>query len=242
MMKSFEAHGDWVVCMVMCGKYLVSGGADKLSKVWDPENEYTLVKPLYGHTRSVTALATVEGKLISGSADATFRVWNPDDDWNCIACVTAHRGAISVALEVCGFLVTGSTDNLLKVSAARKHAKRVLFKFFTVTVLEGVDCETRCDVGAQVWNPKDNWRYKKGGTLEYHNDSVSCATVIGPYMLTGSHDKSVCVRSLLFWRSRSSGSFASVSFAVVLFALCSVGARCIQSPPPVTAESILQRF
>jgi hypothetical protein len=46
---------------------------------------------------------------------------------------------------------------------------------------------------AQVWNPSDSWRYKRGGTLENHVDSVSCATIVGPYLLSGGHDQTVCV-------------------------------------------------
>ena len=49
-----------------------------------------------------------------------------------------------------------------------------------------------CALWWQVWEPHDEWRYKKGGTLDGHTDTVSCMCLIGPYMVSGSHDKSIC--------------------------------------------------
>jgi hypothetical protein len=51
-----------------------------------------------------------------------------------------------------------------------------------------------------VWDPHDSWNYKRGGTLDGHTDSVSCMTQVGPYLLSGGHDKQVCVsRSVSMW-------------------------------------------
>ena len=61
-------------------KYIVSGGEDKLIKVWNIES-MTEVMSLTGHNgviRSVTI--TNDNKMIvSGSHDATLKLWNLDD-------------------------------------------------------------------------------------------------------------------------------------------------------------------
>ncbi len=44
----------------------------------------------------------------------------------------------------------------------------------------------------QVWDPEDSWRYKRGGTLDAHYDTVAVVTTVGPYLLSGGHDNTIC--------------------------------------------------
>jgi hypothetical protein len=100
-------------------------------QVWDRGEDasgkrYALVKPLFGHTRSVTSLCAIDDFMVSGGAEGTIRVsarwrlrqrrhivpslsvcslvqvWNVADDWACVKVTQAHRAAISCVFNCCG--------------------------------------------------------------------------------------------------------------------------------------------
>eukprot|EP01133_Synstelium_polycarpum_P015959 gene15959-18973_t len=59
-------------------KYLVTGGEEKVIKVWDVENGFKVVETFRGHRDVVTALAFRRGTytLYSGSNDRTLKIWD----------------------------------------------------------------------------------------------------------------------------------------------------------------------
>ena len=113
--------------MSTCGKYIISGSADKLAKVWHNslEHEYALVKPLFGHTRSVSSVVCMPGVVVTGGLDGVFKVWNCGGEWDCTHSVHAHRTVITAMLSVCDdkYLVTASTDCMMKVCVCAGDAR-----------------------------------------------------------------------------------------------------------------------
>ncbi|XP_065909895.1 U3 small nucleolar RNA-interacting protein 2-like [Dysidea avara] len=62
------------------GKYLVSGGEDKMVRVWEADT-LTHVKNFKGHRNAVTGLTFQQGsyELFSCSSDRTVKIWNLDE-------------------------------------------------------------------------------------------------------------------------------------------------------------------
>ncbi len=73
-----HSHGVWAVALAPDNQTLVSGGVDRLIRVWDIETG-RMLRTLRGHTHDIRALVfTPDGQtLASGSEDRTIRLWNP---------------------------------------------------------------------------------------------------------------------------------------------------------------------
>ncbi|GDY20858.1 hypothetical protein LBMAG56_22040 [Verrucomicrobiota bacterium] len=81
------------VAWVSAGKQIATGGADNLIRLWKlpdaAKGAATAGKELKGHTKAVTALASVApdgAQLLSGSADASVRLWTVET----AACAKQH--------------------------------------------------------------------------------------------------------------------------------------------------------
>ncbi|MBM4121961.1 MAG: WD40 repeat domain-containing protein [Nitrospira sp.] len=78
--KTFRGHsqGIWTVAYAPDGLTLISGGADRLVRIWDVETG-RLLRSLRGHTHDIrAAVFTPDGQtLATGSEDRTIRLWNP---------------------------------------------------------------------------------------------------------------------------------------------------------------------
>ena len=77
--KTFRghSHGVWTVAYAPDGQTLVSGGVDRLVRVWDIETG-RLLRSMRGHTHDIrAAVFTPDGQtLATGSEDRTIRLWN----------------------------------------------------------------------------------------------------------------------------------------------------------------------
>jgi len=73
-----HSHGVWTVAYSPDGLTLVSGGVDRLVRIWDIETG-RLLRSLRGHTHDIrTAAFTPDGQILAtGSEDRTIRLWNP---------------------------------------------------------------------------------------------------------------------------------------------------------------------
>ena len=106
------------------GDALISGGEDKLIKLWNMEaKEDSKVKVFQGHTKPVWSVAFhPSGSYIaSGSDDKTLKLWNVLTG-QCINTVEAHKESIwSVAFHPNGnYIVTASRDKVVKLWKIKK--------------------------------------------------------------------------------------------------------------------------
>jgi len=80
--EKLPGHNNHVLSLALSsdGKFLASGGKDKLILIWDTEKN-ALRDAFKGHKDSVTALAFRLGShdLYSGSDDRTLKLWNVDE-------------------------------------------------------------------------------------------------------------------------------------------------------------------
>jgi WD40 repeat protein len=103
------------------GNYVVSGGSDKILKVWDARNG-RLVKNLYGHESIVSsAVYSPDGnRIVSSAGDGTVIIWDVRT-WKKISVLKGHTGWV---WQVCfspdgSRVVSASADKTLRVWDAR---------------------------------------------------------------------------------------------------------------------------
>lgn len=74
--KSWQAHASGVTALCRAGSQLLSGGADRVLKLWDGGGR--LLQTLVGHTGEIeTAALSRDGRLaLSGGKDYYLRLWN----------------------------------------------------------------------------------------------------------------------------------------------------------------------
>ena len=91
MVKSIaNAHTDSVLCLevVENEKLLISGGKDKIIKIWDLAT-HTCLRTLTGHTSWVWCLKLLlnSSHLASGSTDTCVKIWDVySDEIACLHC------------------------------------------------------------------------------------------------------------------------------------------------------------
>lgn len=80
--KRHVGHTDHILCLAISsdGKYLASGGLNKLIHIWDPHN-CTHLHYFPGHKDAISSLAFRKGthQLFSASHDRFVKIWNVDD-------------------------------------------------------------------------------------------------------------------------------------------------------------------
>jgi len=99
------------------GKRIVSGGADKMVRLWDTNTGQPSGPPLSGHTESVftVAFSLVGDMIASAGKDKTVRLWNVDTGEPIGEPLTGQSGYIlSVAFSPDGQrMASASTDKTI---------------------------------------------------------------------------------------------------------------------------------
>ncbi|MBC6698237.1 2OG-Fe(II) oxygenase [Hymenobacter puniceus] len=101
------------------GAHLVSGGRDKVLKIWNLEGD--CVQQLVGHQNSVLCLAQLNSiTLLSGSRDATIRVWEQQaGQFSQIGVLRPHAATVLCLARLSDeSFVSGGADGLICVSTA----------------------------------------------------------------------------------------------------------------------------
>jgi WD40 repeat protein len=80
------------IALTSNGRYLISGGIDKLMKIWDIEKG-CLLHSLRGHKGIITALSVAKGMAFTGSADGSVKVWSVPSAV-CIDTLCGHKDSI----------------------------------------------------------------------------------------------------------------------------------------------------
>jgi ribosomal RNA-processing protein 9 len=92
-----KGHSDQITCLAISsdGKYLASGGIDKLIHIWDAVNN-THLKCFTQHRKAVLGLAFRNGnnQMYSCSLDRTIKVWNIEE-LSYIETLFGHRDGIA---------------------------------------------------------------------------------------------------------------------------------------------------
>lgn len=89
---TLEGHSGGVLSLLVVGRTVWSGSADRTIRVWDAQGSRAL-DVLRGHSGWVTCLALKDGFVWSGSLDRTVRVWNATN-FRCVEVLRGHTSAI----------------------------------------------------------------------------------------------------------------------------------------------------
>lgn len=101
------------------GARIVSGGDDKMLRVWDASTGQPMGAPMQGHTRTVTSVAfSPDGThIVSGSNDETVRLWDAKSGMPVGSPLLGHNGPVwSVAFSPDGKrIASGAGDKTLRL-------------------------------------------------------------------------------------------------------------------------------
>ncbi|KAF5362293.1 hypothetical protein D9756_002048 [Leucocoprinus leucothites] len=136
---------------------VVSGGCDKVIKVWDIKTGYCIYN-LTGHTSTVRCIRVLHNRpiAVSGSRDATVRVWDIQRG-RALRVLRGHRHSVR-CLDVCGNrVVSGSYDTTCRVwdidTGACLHVLRGHYHEIYSVAFDGVRIASGgLDTTVRVWD------------------------------------------------------------------------------------------
>ncbi len=110
------AEDDWMTVIVQLNNGMLASASSGKIDIWNPEDNYKLIKTLTGHGGIVQALRVLSnGMLASSSDDETIKIWNPTQNYALVKTLTAHTASITSLAEVSGgILVSASYDKTIK--------------------------------------------------------------------------------------------------------------------------------
>ena len=119
LVHTFEGHTDLGPCAVAVtpdGQHIISGGQDKLVKVWRVATK-SLVSTCAGHTSEVRVVAAMPDgqRILSGGLDNTVRVWLLNGTLKNTFELHAHWVVALVALLDNQHALSASTDHAAKL-------------------------------------------------------------------------------------------------------------------------------
>jgi hypothetical protein len=132
---------------------LVSARDDAIINIWNPNDNYNLVKKLTGHTGSVMSLLQLSnGMLVSASNDKTINIWNPNDNYNLVKTLTGHSSGVNSLLQLSNGMLGSGSDEIniwnpyVNVNVLpSKHSKEIniiknINETYVMTVSEDMIC------------------------------------------------------------------------------------------------------
>ncbi|AKG21166.1 serine/threonine-protein kinase [Calothrix sp. 336/3] len=204
--NSLLGHSDYVSSLAISpdGKTLVSGGGDRIIKVWNLQTG-GLQTTLTSHTDAINSLAITPDSesLMSGSKDGTIKIWNLKVP-GLKSTFTGHQGSVnSLAVSPDGkSFVSGSSDKSVKLwdlasgtvkntwNGHTQRVWRVLFSPDNQSIISSSDDKTVKVWDAKSPSPKIN--------ITGHSDLVY-GLAVSPdsrTLVTGSLDKSIKIWNL----------------------------------------------
>ena len=96
-LRTFAHQPGFAVSLALLpGGRVLSGGSDRVVRVWDAEAGRAVLE-MPGHTDAITAVAGSAGVLASAARDGTVRLWSPQDG-HCLATFRTPRRLLALAL------------------------------------------------------------------------------------------------------------------------------------------------
>ncbi|KAI9340875.1 WD40-repeat-containing domain protein [Obelidium mucronatum] len=110
-----QGHSEGIMSIQYndCKARYVTGGHDKLIRVWDADTN-TCIKVLDGHTNQVTGVQFDDSKIVTCSLDRTIRIWSMKT-FECIRRLEGHNAGINCIQYEQEFLASGSIDGTIRV-------------------------------------------------------------------------------------------------------------------------------
>jgi len=184
--RTMKGHTDSVqdICLDKEGKLLASCSADMSVKLWD-FNSYECLKTMHGHDHNVSSVAFLPtgDYIVSSSRDKTIKMWEVSTGF-CVRTYTGHREWVRmVRVSLCGSLLAScSNDQTLRVwQASGKDCKAELRDHDHV-----VECV--------AWAPEAATQaINEAASAASGGDNKNSSTYVGPFLASGSRDKSVKV-------------------------------------------------
>jgi len=177
---------------------LVSCSKDKTIKIWDKNNNFSLIKTLYGHLRSVICIKPIENddRLVSGSCDKKIIVWNITTGYIIKEINDAHSDCINTLEIYNNHLLSGSDDKKVKIWNLNNYE----WTYETIHQINSVkSIENKFFVAI---NNGNNFNihtkyseYARFETLTGHTDDVRSLAIIpsNENIVSGSGDKTIKV-------------------------------------------------
>ncbi|KAF2073817.1 hypothetical protein CYY_004875 [Polysphondylium violaceum] len=131
-MQSVETfkHTSCVTCLQVKDNILMSGGSDKVVRVWDLNTSQS-IDVLEGHHEGIRALQFNGNVLVTGSDDTTVKIWDLRHKNHCVSTLRGHTGAIRCLQWEGATLITGSNDQTIRYwnMNSGSQSSRELFSF-----------------------------------------------------------------------------------------------------------------
>eukprot|EP00040_Diaphanoeca_grandis_P028487 m.165128 g.165128 ORF g.165128 m.165128 type:complete len:502 (+) comp31371_c0_seq1:115-1620(+) len=105
-------HTDAVECGCFCGDFVVTGGSDKLIKIWNAKTGESL-STIYGHqheVRRLVALPNIDNVVISMSFESTMKIWEIGNTSSLVVALSGHTEQVSCFKVHGSSIVSGSFD------------------------------------------------------------------------------------------------------------------------------------
>ncbi|KIK50354.1 hypothetical protein GYMLUDRAFT_65319 [Collybiopsis luxurians FD-317 M1] len=180
------------------GAIVVSGGCDKVLRVWDIRSGYCIYV-LRGHTSTIRCIKVLHNRpiAVTGSRDNTLRVWDVQRG-RLLRTLAGHTGSVR-CLDVCGNrVVSGSYDHTCRLwdvdTGECLHVLRGhLHQIYSVAFDGYRIASGGLDTTVRVWDAETG---QCKATLQGHTALV-CQLQLSPTMLaTGGSDGRVIMFSL----------------------------------------------
>ncbi|KAJ4474959.1 WD40 repeat-like protein [Lentinula aciculospora] len=180
------------------GALVVSGGCDKVVRVWDIRSGYCIYV-LRGHTSTIRCIKVLHNRpiAVSGSRDNTLRVWDVQRGRS-LRILAGHTASVR-CLDVCGNrVVSGSYDHTCRLwdvdTGECLHVLRGHLHQIYSVAFDGVRIASGgLDTTVRVWDAETG---ECKATLQGHTALV-CQLQLSPTMLaTGGSDGRVIMFSL----------------------------------------------
>ncbi|CAL5984405.1 Pentapeptide_repeats-containing protein [Hexamita inflata] len=201
LIKTFEGHTDSVNTVVFSqdDKYVLSGGDDKVVKVWDVQ-EQNLFKTIDVHTNSIHQIVFNKNYSCFGTAsdDKTIKLWNAQT-YELINTFKGHNSG------VCSLQFSSNGE---QIASGSQDGKVKLWNVESGDMLKTIDAHTRQVIGVQIsndgltiisgsgdrqikfWNTKSSPLIK---SIDGHSDEIQNAIFSHNYqfIVSCSQDKTV---------------------------------------------------